>query len=96
VLGKAGNQPRRRLLELEWPDVVARVSVCGPCTAGPASAPPAKGDSPDQEIDEAPTFNKDDVLVDRCSPDQSQLQQTVKIVKELQESERLNLFTKFF
>ena len=56
----------------------------------------AKGDSPDQEIDEAPKVNKDDVLVDRCSSDQSQLQQTVKIVEELQESERLNFFTKFF
>ena len=49
----------------------------------------AKGDSPDQEIDEAPTVNKDEVLVDRCSPDQSQLQQTVKIVKELQNSSKM-------
>ena len=56
----------------------------------------AKGDSPDQEIDEAPIVKEDDVLVDRCSSDQSQLQQTVKIVEELQESERLNFFTKFF
>ena len=56
----------------------------------------AKGDSPDQKIDEAPIVKEDDVLVDRFSSDQSQLQQTVKIVEELQESERLNFFTKFF
>ena len=35
----------------------------------------AKGDSPDQKIDEAPTVNKDDVLVERCSPDQSTIVQ---------------------